>query len=1128
MKLAIKVAHDAPGLEPAKQRGFTAPSRLEPWQMSFEDYVLESTYRMRLHRTYYDEHENKTVPSSRVWKQNASLYDFALGTWMLEDDPTHKRNTPSPWGLRLFQLQEVQFESLVYTEDKVPTNEGGRGEDAERYAEWIRQGSPPPPIKCFETPEGIEVFDGHRRAYACHLANAPIRAWVNPLTVVTVNGKNEKVGLTAELAIREAIETGKLVHPRVLRQFGFVPMAKARRGEERPGHKWKSRKGTPGRWRYTYEGKEYALIKKKVPGTTLTQYHTHDGKFVIAPAVNYQEDDIWIINSTTRRLPKEFRSFEQAKAFLENVVYKNLSRWSGEEEKKKQEEVNTASDLLEKYLKIKAQPFLSPDDMNEIKAMLPDMHRAGIDISSLNIGEYKKDPTTYILQFRLSRMKNPTRVTQFNERAWMKKSRSHKYLRRLGGPGNYRYVYKEGELHARPTTTESTPEKDKKQVTITHEQAQKLVDSLNKEAEGKCEFEIIGSLSKPGAVSHHDIDLEITILDEDWEEDYMEGLEDEYAVPVYAPFMRKVGAELRKVSDHYAYDDYHDNPDEWKIGGVIVDVFRESVQKSLRTRLAMLIKGRGFHKYIRRLGARGNYRYIYQQEKKGSPRLAIRTEVDQPTLPNEVISEMAAAEPGTFKNWNGVIWRKRDNGKWRQATKAERELYWEQQRAKGPEGAPEPAQPPQTLPPGRKKKVLKHEPTTEKKLMISFATFRKTMRKFAKEQRFGYTKEQVFEKAFGRALNGEQDEERLQALIQEAGFGDFLSYQIALGIPNSRNRVRDRIHDDYNRVIGSRYINGKIVYHDPDYKKRVDEELEKLGPIILTDEQKSNLGDLLASFVIIPDVGASFIGTHLEQTGEARPIHEIPDDLELKGFSAKMKAAMTDVNTYVEFFIKKHKIAGKLDFSVPLSKEVITAAIKILYKVKKEIGYDRLFYVTSYRNDNKTTSFARANAYRVDIGSRCSSSHYVYTELVNSRGVSESHVQNIKALMLEKIKSLPEEQHHVREEAIKTHIEELLAKKGKAFFGNYISKVDPMGSVIVHELGHTILYQKNEPRVWKRFFAECRRTGLTKMVSEYANTSHQEFFAESLAMYMYDRELLHPKIKAEVEKILKVKKKEEK
>lgn len=63
-----------------------------------------------------------------------------------------------------------------------------------------------------------------------------------------------------------------------------------------------------------------------------------------------------------------------------------------------------AENLLKSYLNIKAKPFLDPEDMKTIKTILPYMYKAGIDVESLNIGEYKKDPIKYISKLKKGRV----------------------------------------------------------------------------------------------------------------------------------------------------------------------------------------------------------------------------------------------------------------------------------------------------------------------------------------------------------------------------------------------------------------------------------------------------------------------------------------------------------------------------------------------------------------------------------------------------------------------------------------------------------------------------------------------------------------------------------------------------
>lgn len=108
---------------------------------------------------------------------------------------------------------------------------------------------------------------------------------------------------------------------------------------------------------------------------------------------------------------------------------------------------------------------------------------------------------------------------------------------------------------------------------ITKEQGERFVSEFNHVAKGKCSVELIGSLASIGH-SSHDIDVSLTVHDVKWAEDYLIGLDDDYANPFYTDIMKKLGAQLRKVGLG-DYEDGKNNPDEWKWKGITVDVWVE-------------------------------------------------------------------------------------------------------------------------------------------------------------------------------------------------------------------------------------------------------------------------------------------------------------------------------------------------------------------------------------------------------------------------------------------------------------------------------------------------------------------------------------------------------------------------
>lgn len=81
--------------------------------------------------------------------------------------------------LREFDPHELVLSESDYTKEGPGNNPEGRKWDAEKYADWIKEGSAAPPIQALQMPDGrFKVVDGHRRVAAAKMAGAPIRAWV--------------------------------------------------------------------------------------------------------------------------------------------------------------------------------------------------------------------------------------------------------------------------------------------------------------------------------------------------------------------------------------------------------------------------------------------------------------------------------------------------------------------------------------------------------------------------------------------------------------------------------------------------------------------------------------------------------------------------------------------------------------------------------------------------------------------------------------------------------------------------------------------------------------------------------------------------------------------------------------
>jgi hypothetical protein len=123
-------------------------------------------------------------------------YPYRPGTWRIDDHF-------GTYGREAERLEMLDPHSLELSEEDYTTrNDEGRGDDAARYAEWIKEGKMPPPIDVVETEEGrLRVSEGHRRVAAAKLAGVKIPAWVSYAMHTGRVGSNDKpimVGLTYE------------------------------------------------------------------------------------------------------------------------------------------------------------------------------------------------------------------------------------------------------------------------------------------------------------------------------------------------------------------------------------------------------------------------------------------------------------------------------------------------------------------------------------------------------------------------------------------------------------------------------------------------------------------------------------------------------------------------------------------------------------------------------------------------------------------------------------------------------------------------------------------------------------------------------------------------------------------
>jgi hypothetical protein len=129
------------------------------------------TYR-EVSQHYFDD-KGAQKASSRTTPVES--YKYKPGTWRMD-------SRFGPYGREIEHLSELDPKDLhLSEEDYTKVNHEGRGDDAKRYSEWMKQGKTPPPISTLETDDGkILVTDGHRRVAAAKMAGGKVLAWVSP------------------------------------------------------------------------------------------------------------------------------------------------------------------------------------------------------------------------------------------------------------------------------------------------------------------------------------------------------------------------------------------------------------------------------------------------------------------------------------------------------------------------------------------------------------------------------------------------------------------------------------------------------------------------------------------------------------------------------------------------------------------------------------------------------------------------------------------------------------------------------------------------------------------------------------------------------------------------------------
>jgi len=169
-------------------------------QVRPDQMVRQSDYDRAARNAYVGGASSRTTP--------AQMPSYPVGTWKVDD------TFRGMYGSDVEHLQEFDPSDLVTTEQNVEGNTEGRGDDADRYAEWARSGEhgEPPPIQVVQAEDGsMRVTDGHRRLAAARKNGQKVKAWVSYAAHtgrLDSNGRPMVAGLTHELAIHRAHEAG--------------------------------------------------------------------------------------------------------------------------------------------------------------------------------------------------------------------------------------------------------------------------------------------------------------------------------------------------------------------------------------------------------------------------------------------------------------------------------------------------------------------------------------------------------------------------------------------------------------------------------------------------------------------------------------------------------------------------------------------------------------------------------------------------------------------------------------------------------------------------------------------------------------------------------------------------------
>lgn len=171
-------------------------------------YVKTSEVYKWLSDQYYK--DGNRIANSRLVK--AGWYPWSVGNWQIDDE------FKGIYGRDIEQLRYLPVKDIELTEEDwtKPINYEGRGDDARRYSQWMKEGAEAPPIRVLETyGRTMRVTDGHRRLAAAKMAGKDrILAWVSPVMDTgkkDFNGEPILAGLTYEGMMYGAEEANRQI-----------------------------------------------------------------------------------------------------------------------------------------------------------------------------------------------------------------------------------------------------------------------------------------------------------------------------------------------------------------------------------------------------------------------------------------------------------------------------------------------------------------------------------------------------------------------------------------------------------------------------------------------------------------------------------------------------------------------------------------------------------------------------------------------------------------------------------------------------------------------------------------------------------------------------------------------------